>query len=152
MEHHTLDVHPIPKEKTPMFINEPWLIDRTIFETATSLSPEPEQEEDNIRVYIPLDINREAIFRRLHEIVYRYEEANEANEFNFESEVEQLVSQIEIYDQIWYVRHMPKEGKHSAEAISLVREFISRLEEIPDGCAETFPFEMIDELTEEYLK
>ena len=31
-----------------------------------------------------------------------------------------LVAQIEIYDQIWYVRHMPKEGEHSAEAIYLL--------------------------------
>lgn len=27
LEHHDLDVYPIPKEKAPMFINEPWLID-----------------------------------------------------------------------------------------------------------------------------
>lgn len=27
MEHYTLDVHPIPKEKMPLYINEPWLID-----------------------------------------------------------------------------------------------------------------------------
>lgn len=26
MEHHDLDVYPIPREKTPMYINEPWLI------------------------------------------------------------------------------------------------------------------------------
>ena len=26
MEHHNLDVHPIPKESTPRFINEPWMI------------------------------------------------------------------------------------------------------------------------------
>jgi hypothetical protein len=26
LEHHDLDIHPIPKEKTPLFINEPWLI------------------------------------------------------------------------------------------------------------------------------
>ena len=41
--------------------------------------------------------------------------------------------------------------KHSAEAIDLVEAFIQRLEEIPDGCAELFPFETIDELREEYL-
>ena len=27
LEHHDLDVYPIPKEKAPVFINEPWLID-----------------------------------------------------------------------------------------------------------------------------
>lgn len=37
------------------------------------------------------------------------------------------------------------------EAKELVREIITRLEEIPDGCAECFPFEIIDELRQEYL-
>ena len=46
---------------------------------------------------------------------------------------------------------MPKEGKHSTEAIDLMRDFVSLLEAIPDGCAECFPFEMIAELREEYL-
>ena len=46
---------------------------------------------------------------------------------------------------------MPENGEHSREAADLVREFIARLEEIPDGCAEIFPFELIDTLREEYL-
>ncbi len=70
---------------------------------------------------------------------------------NFSSDVKYLISQIEIYDQFWSVRHMPKKGEHSAEAVSLVREFVDRLLEILDGCAECFPFELIDELREEYL-
>ncbi len=41
--------------------------------------------------------------------------------------------------------------KHSNEAIELVKEMIAQLEEIPDGCAETFPFEVIDTLKSEYL-
>ena len=40
---------------------------------------------------------------------------------------------------------------HSRKAIQLVREFVGILEKIPDGCAELFPFELIDELKEEYL-
>ena len=152
MEHHTLDVHPVPKDKSPMFINEPWLIDQSILEMTTSLSNEPESEADNIRIYIPLDINKSAILRRLDSIIYRYGEASEENEAAFETDVEQLISQIEIHDQIWYVRHMPKEGRHSVEAVDLVREFVKRLDNIPDACAESFPFEVIDKLTDEYLE
>ena len=64
-----------------------------------------------------------------------------------------IVSQIEIYDQIWYVSHMSKKkGNHSAEAVELVKEFVALLEEIPDACAERFPFEEIDELKQEYLE
>ena len=150
MEHHDLDPYPIPKDETPLFINEPWLIDKYLFDYSERIK-EPEAAEDNVRVYVPLDINREAILRRLRLLISQYQEANEDNEMHFSRDVDMLVSQIEIYDQIWYVRHMPKEGKHSVEAISLVKDFIILLESIPDGCAESFPFETIDELREEYL-
>ena len=69
----------------------------------------------------------------------------------FDSDVGMLISQIEIYDQIWYVRHTPLENRHSDEAVSLVKEFVARLGAIPDGCAVYFPFELIDELKEKYL-
>lgn len=52
---------------------------------------------------------------------------------------------------VFAVRHMPKKGEHSREAKELVTEIIARLEDIPDGCAECFPFELIDELKQEYL-
>ena len=41
--------------------------------------------------------------------------------------------------------------RHSLEAILLVKEFVARLEEIADACAERFPFETIEELRREYL-
>ena len=66
-------------------------------------------------------------------------------------DVEMLISQIEIYDQIWYVRHISQNGEHSLEAKELMEEFIEKLEEIPDGDAECFLFEIIDRLREEYL-
>ena len=104
-----------------------------------------------MRIYVPIDLNRNAILRRLHFIIAKYGEANEENEFGFSAEVDRLWAQAEIYDKVWSVRHMPETGKHSAEMISLVNDFVAMLEDIPDGGAECFPFEMIDELTEEYL-
>lgn len=150
MIYHRLDVYPVPKDKAPRYINEPWLIDTSILEAGTG-SREPEAQKDNIRVYIPLDINKKAILRRLDRLIARYDEANEENEADFLEDVSMLISQIEIYDQIWYVRHMPSEGEHSEEASDLVREFVERLEEISDGGAEIFPFEIIEELKREYL-
>lgn len=150
MEHHRLDPYPIPKDELPLYINEPWLIDASLMEILPA-SREPEQQEDNVRVFIPLDINRKAIIRRLEVTIARYGVANEENEANFQMEVEVIISQMEIYDQIWYVRHMPPVGEHSKEAIELVREIVDLLEEIPDDCAETFPFETIDVLKKEYL-
>ena len=81
----------------------------------------------------------------------QYGEATEKNEMEFSIDVGMLVLQIEIYDQIWYGQHAPAEGEHSAEAIDLVSVFVKKLEEIPDGCAECFPYELIDQLKAEYL-
>ncbi|MBR3516597.1 MAG: hypothetical protein IKO10_09800 [Lachnospiraceae bacterium] len=149
MSHHSLDPYPIPKDSVPLYINEPWLIDRSLLEYP--LSKEPEDTEDNIRIYAPIDLNHDAILRRLEYVIARYGEANEDNEMCFSVDVDALISQIEVYDQVWYVRHMPKEGDHSQKAIDLVKDFIKRLEEIPDGCAECFPFDTIEQLKGEYL-
>lgn len=81
----------------------------------------------------------------------RQKAATNDNETDFSVDVGMIISQLEIYDQIWFVRHMPKKGEHSREAKKLVAEIVSRLENIPDGGAESFPFELIDELKEEYL-
>ena len=74
MIHHRLDPYPIPKDKTPLYINEPSLIDKSISDTLPNDAGEPEFQEDNIRVYIPLDLNREAILRRLRMIIARHGE------------------------------------------------------------------------------
>ncbi len=149
--HHDLDPYPIPKEKMPMYINEPELADPSVIDLLPKKNrKEPDYQPDNIRVYIPLDLNKSAILRRLDWVVYHYREANEKNESDFSIDVEQLISQIEIYDQIWFVRHMPKSGDHSNEAKVLVKEFIEKLEQIPDGGAELFPFETIEELKREF--
>lgn len=148
--HHTLDVYPIPKEKAPMYINEPWLIDETIEDTSMK-SREVDAEKDNIRIYIPMDINKKAVLRRIDSIIMRYGVATEANEYDFQREIESVLAQVEIYDQIWYVRHMPKDSSHSLEAKEIIEAVIGRLEGIEDGCAELFPFELIDYLKKEYL-
>ena len=149
MEHHVIDPYTLPKDKQALYINEPWLVDKTLLELPKH--PEPEEEKDNIRVYVPLDLNKEAILRRLDRLIIQYGEANEDNESEFSIDVDRLVSQVEIYDQIWSIRDVPEEGKHSAEAVELVKEFVERLKDIPDGCAECFPFETIDEMSREYL-
>lgn len=155
-EHHKLEPYPVPKDKDVLYINEPWLIDKSIyFETIKQQQEKiaPESEEDNIRIYLPMDLNKNAILRRLRNVIYQYGEATEENESGFSVDVDKLISQIEIYDQVWYVRHMPKDEnqRHSNEAKELVKEFVKELGQIPDGGAEMFPFETIDELKEEYL-
>lgn len=150
MNQHNLDPYPIPKDKAPLFINEPDLIDRSLLEYKINHIT-PDSEEDNVRIYVPLDLNKKAILRRLNEIMVCHGEATYKNEMEFLLEVRFLLSQVEIYDQIWFGRHTPKDGNHSKEAVELMKEIVTCLEEIPDGGAEMFPFELIDELREEYL-
>lgn len=67
MEHHRLDPYPIPKDKTPLCINEPWLIDKSLLEYPPRR--EPDEKEDNVRIYVPMDLNRAAILRRLDSVI-----------------------------------------------------------------------------------
>lgn len=146
MAHHKLDVKPMPEEV--LYVNEPELVDRSLFD----LRPEkPEEQGDNIRIYVPLDLNKEAIIRRLEDIESIYKEVTYNNESGFCLTVNMLIQQIEIYDQIWRVRTLSESGNHSSKAVELVKEFIDVLESIPDRCAEYFPYDVIDELKKEYL-
>ena len=151
MKKHRLDILPLSPDGEAFFVNEPWLIDTSITEQAEMPCPSSKQADDAIRVYLPLDLNKEAILRRLRAIIEKYGEATEENEFDYSFEVSTLISQIEIYDQIWCMRHALDPAEHSVEAKQLVKEFLALLESIPDGCAEFFPFETIDELNAEYL-
>ncbi len=130
MEHHNLDTHPIPKESKPLFINEPWLIDSSLqWRQELFYDLAPLDDPDNIRVYVPLDICNESILRRLGEVISQRGAATEANESDYIYDVLSLIAQIEIYDQVWFTRHMPKQGKHSVEAIELVKEFIETVKD-----------------------
>ncbi len=158
LTHHDLDTYPIPKDKIPMFINEPWIIDeswnRNITEKVKDLRYElkqPDSEMDNIRIYIPIDLNKKSILRRLHTVIAKFGDASEKNEFHYSAAVQDLIYQIEIYDQIWHARNWVDGCKHSEEAKDLVLDFVKMLEQIPDSCAECFPFEEINYLKQEYL-
>jgi hypothetical protein len=152
-QHHNLDPYPNPKDKTPLFVNEPQLSDRTVLDYfAADDIGVPETEEDNVRIYVPIDLNAKAILRRLYAIIARYGEATEDNESNFWQEVDMLLSQVEIYDQIQSAREgTVGDERHSKKTVALMKEFVRMLEEIPDGCSEIFPFSLIDDLKEEYL-
>ena len=90
-----------------------------------------------------MDICKSAILRRLADVISNYGPAAEANEMDFSFDVNTLISQIEIYDQVWFVRHCPKHGRHSTEAIELVKEFVRKLEDIPIHDAVLFPYDTI---------
>ena len=157
-DHHPLDVWPLPRDQKPMFINEPWLVDESIYFNSTKqmmAAREPEDEEDNRRVYIPLDLNKSAFLRRLDYVLSKYPDITWENESNVSSDVRAILSQIEIYDQLWFVREekfdTDENGMicgHSRHAADVIKDFISKLETV-DTC-EDFPHDIIDELKKEY--
>lgn len=102
MEHHRLDPYPIPKNKMSLYGNEPWLSDKALLEYQRHR--EPEEQEDNVRIYIPMDLNKEAILRRMDRVIWQYGEVTETNEMDFTIAVDMIISQLEIYNQIWFVR------------------------------------------------
>lgn len=113
-----IDLEPISKKAT--YINETWIADCTIqLWVEDNYQPKDlvDASDDNIRVYVPLDICQTAVMRRLRSISHKYREANEGNEIAFESEVCTLISQIEIHDQTHYVRVLQKASiaKRSAD-------------------------------------
>lgn len=61
-----------------------------------------------------------------------------------ETMLETDLSQVEIYDQVWLIRH-ESEGKHRVEGTRLIQLIIDKLEQIPDRCAEWFPIELLNE-------
>ncbi len=135
------------KDGKTFYTDAAYLADRSLMDIM-----EQEEAEDRIRVYVPLDISEEDILRRMYRLTLHYGEANEDNEFEFREDVEVLIGQIELYDRFWLDHNGDISAKHSRQAVELVKKFIAKLEEIPDGCAEFFPFETIDELRREYLR
>jgi len=157
-DHHPLDVWPLPRDQKPMFINEPWLIDESLyFDSYAQMKAarDPENEEDNRRVYIPLDLNKAAFLRRLDHVLNKYPDITWRNESKVYTEVQTVLAQIEIYDQVWFVREgiykTDEHGMicgHSQHATEVIKEVITRLEAI-DTC-EDFPYDVINELKKEY--
>ena len=78
------------------------------------------------------------------------------NELEFSTAVGIIVSQLEIYDQVWVVRdaaHAVQKNEgvyHSQKGIGLAKKIIEYLEE-NEGCAECFPYETIDKLKDEFI-
>ena len=155
--HHLLDPWPLPKDRG-LYVNEPWLIDPSLLnqcETQADLDrlKQPDASADNVRIYLPIDLNAKSIIRRLDAVISLFGTATEKNEFEYRLAVDQIIWQLEIYDRVHYLRNIPRDdGHHSKEGIVLVEAIIARLEDLPDGGAELFPFDLMDELRQDYLQ
>ena len=100
-----------------------------------------------------LDISEEDFYKALEQ---EYNEANlieyEKNNRCFTYLSDYYIAENYIVSRLSAMKaFFLDSGTEFDNAIDLVEEFTDKLEEIPDGGAELFPFELIEELREEYL-
>ena len=165
--HHKIDVHPIPD--SPIYINDlsiattynPYELKRQaeLAVTGKTVSKGGILPDDNVRVYVPLDINAEYIIGELYSVFGRLGAVSEDNEYEYSSEVRRIITKLEIYDQIHTVRDMKNAvnmagnsevGKyHSRKAIAAAKKMVEILEG-NEGTAECFPYEIVEELKAEF--
>lgn len=161
--HHKLDVKPIPEKV--LYINELDLATPITYQRIKDYEKALEGKtisnggvlpDDNVRIYVPMNLNAEEIMQRLNFVYLTFGSPTERNESSYNQAVRQLVSQLEIYDQVWVARDLAhavqKENGgivHSERGIELARKMVEYLLE-DEGSAECFPFEIIDELKEAF--
>lgn len=110
--------------------------------------------DDNVRVYVPLDLNAAQILNRLQQIYRIMESPDDTNELEFFYQVGKIISQLEIYDQVWVARDLGnavriKEHLHSKNGIELAGKIVSILLK-DEGRAERFPYDVVDKLKMEF--
>lgn len=61
-----------------------------------------------------MDLSAEKIMRQLHILYRNLGTPMENNEFQYESEVRKLITQLEIYDQVWVAR----DARHAVQKMN----------------------------------
>lgn len=160
---HKLDYKPIPEDV--LYINELDLADSVPYETniemEKALTGKRKKEggvlpDDNVRIYVPIDINPEAIMWRLNFLFVTMDYPTEDNESAYSFAVRRIISQLEIYDHVCVTRNFENSVqkelvgvRHSREGIELAKRIADYLEE-NDGTAELFPWDEIEKLRKEF--
>ena len=160
---HKLDIKPIPEDV--LYVNELNLADSVQYEMKIdmekALTGKCKKEggilpNDNVRIYVPIDLNADAIMYRLHLLFVTMDYPTEDNESAYCFAVGRIISQLEIYDQVCVTRNFEESVqkelggvRHSREGIELARRIAEYLEE-NDGTAECFPWDEIEELRKEF--
>ncbi len=114
--------------------------------------------DDNVRVYVPLDISEESILHELRTLYHTLGDPDDDNEFSFTNGMRKIYRKLDIYDeammerypeQIVHCKDESGEVDHSVQVIRIVEKMIQIMEE-NEGCAEMFPYDAIDTLRDEY--
>lgn len=160
---HKLDIKPIPEDV--LYVNELNLADSVPYEMKIdmekALTGKCKKEggilpNDNVRIYVPIDLNADAIMYRLHLLFVTMDYPTEDNESAYCFSVRRIISQLEIYDQVCVTRNFEESVqkelggvRHSREGIELAGRIVEYLED-NDGTAECFPWDEIEELRKEF--
>ena len=161
--HHKLDIHPIPTDV--LYVNELSLAGKVPYETRDTMDKALTGRtksnggilpDDNVRIYVPMDLNADIIMWQLYSLHSTLGYPTEKNESAYCSGVGKVISQLEIYDQVWAARKLEdtvqkEDGGvwHSHQGIELAKQIVKYLEDI-EGTAECFPYDEIQELRESF--
>lgn len=159
--HHKLDIHPTPTDV--LYVNQLSLAGKAPYETKQDMDKALTGRtksnggilpDDNVRIYVPMDLNADIIMWQLYSLHSTLGYSTEKNESAYCSGVGKVISQLEIYDQVWAARNLEdtvQKGdggvRHSHQGIELAKQIVKYLEEI-EGAAECFPYDGIQELRE----
>ena len=100
--HHKLDIHPIPENV--LYINELSMVTEQVYETTKEVEQALTGKtvsnggilpDDNIRIYVPMDLNMNEIMFRVYRLYSVLGYPTERNESEFSTKMEQIVSQLE---------------------------------------------------------
>ena len=98
-----------------------------------------------------MDLNADIIMWQLYSLHGSLGYPTEKNESVYSSGVSKVISQLEIYDQVWAARKVgeavqKEDGgvRHSQQGIELAKQIVKYLKEI-EGTAECFPYDEIQE-------
>lgn len=112
--------------------------------------------DDNVRIYVPMDLNDDGIMRQFYALYGALGEPTESNELVYHSGVRKIITQLEIYDQVWVARKVEESVQkenggviHSRKGIELAGEIINYLEE-NERAAECFPYDEVEELRDAF--
>lgn len=161
--HHNLDIHPIPADV--LYVNELSLAGKVFYETKQDMdraltgrtkSNGGILPDDNVRIYVPMDLNADSIIWQLYSLYSTLGSPTESNESAYSSGVRKIISQLEIYDQVWAARKVVDTVqqvaggmRHSQQGIELAKRIVKFLED-NEGIAECFPYEEIEEIKREF--
>lgn len=160
---HKLDIDPLPTDV--LYVNELSLAGEALYETKQDMDKALTGRtksnggilpDDNVRIYVPMDLNADIIRWQPYSLHSTLGYPTERNESAYCSGVGQVISQLEIYDQVWAARSLEdtvqkEDGgvRHSHQGIELAKQIVKHLEEI-EGTAECFPYDEIQELREAF--